>query len=160
MAALAIAGAFYRQIPGISFVYVDLNLSGLKGAKTEKLWVCTTNWLADHAPPKGFEFLTGTILLSRWDYSVLWRAIEDLCFRTEGSRDTGSRNSRLIQGMPREIYSTDSLHLSTCGRRPPSSAPSSAPMIPLRSGVKCSNCAPMRFPALHRHSNVRSRLST
>jgi 5-methylcytosine-specific restriction endonuclease McrA len=38
MAALAIAGAFYRGIPGITFVYADLLLAGLEGAKTAKLW--------------------------------------------------------------------------------------------------------------------------
>ena len=47
--------------------------------------VCTAAWLAEHPPPKGFEFLKGTILMSRWDYATLYRAIEDLCRHTSGA---------------------------------------------------------------------------
>jgi hypothetical protein len=45
--------------------------------------VCTASWLAANSPPKGFEFLRGTILLPRWDYAVLRRAIGDLCLHAE-----------------------------------------------------------------------------
>jgi hypothetical protein len=44
-----------------------------------QLRVCTASWLDAHPPPKGFEFLRGTILLPRWDYAILRRAIDDLC---------------------------------------------------------------------------------
>jgi Immunity protein 8 len=47
--------------------------------------VCTAAWLAQHPPPKGFEFLRGTLLLSRWDYPILKRAISDLCLHAEGA---------------------------------------------------------------------------
>jgi Immunity protein 8 len=36
------------------------------------------------APPKGFEFARGILLLSRWDYNLVVRAISDLCLHTEG----------------------------------------------------------------------------
>lgn len=45
--------------------------------------VCTAAWLAVHPPPKGFEFLRSTILVTHWDYQVVERAIRDLCFHTE-----------------------------------------------------------------------------
>lgn len=46
--------------------------------------VCTAAWLAQHPPPKNFEFLRNTILIGRWDYATLARALGDLCFHTEG----------------------------------------------------------------------------
>ena len=46
--------------------------------------VCTAAWLRANPPEKGFTFLRHYVLLSRWDYSVLERAIGDLCRRTEG----------------------------------------------------------------------------
>jgi hypothetical protein len=46
--------------------------------------VCTATWLAEHPPPKNFEFLRNTILMNRWDHSTLHRAITDLCRRAEG----------------------------------------------------------------------------
>lgn len=58
--------------------------------------VCTAAWLADHPPQKGFEFLKNTILLTRWDYAVLTRAIGDLCRHTSGAdwREIANRLSR------------------------------------------------------------------
>jgi hypothetical protein len=47
--------------------------------------VCTATWLAQHPPPKGFEFVRGTLLLSRWDYSIVERAIGDLCLHIDGA---------------------------------------------------------------------------
>lgn len=47
--------------------------------------VCTAIWLEQNPPPKGFEFLRRTILLTRWDYQVLARALSDLCLHTEGN---------------------------------------------------------------------------
>lgn len=38
MAALALAGTFYREIPGVTFVHVDLRLEGLRGARSTKLF--------------------------------------------------------------------------------------------------------------------------
>jgi hypothetical protein len=56
--------------------------------------VCTARWLAEHPPPKGFEFLRSTILLDRWDYATLARALGDLCLHTEGA-DWGALSTRL-----------------------------------------------------------------
>jgi hypothetical protein len=48
------------------------------------LYVCTARWLEEHPPPKGFEFLRHHLLLTKWDYNVLVRAISDLCRHAEG----------------------------------------------------------------------------
>ena len=42
-------------------------------------------WLTEHPPPKNFEFLRGSILLSRWDYATLGRALTDLGTHAEGN---------------------------------------------------------------------------
>src|SRR5438477_4337297 len=47
--------------------------------------VRTATWLADHPPPKGFEFLRSTILLTSWNYETLHRAISDVCRHTSGA---------------------------------------------------------------------------
>jgi hypothetical protein len=47
--------------------------------------ICTPRWLTEHPPPKNFEFLRGNILLSRWDYATLGRALTDLCTHAEGN---------------------------------------------------------------------------
>jgi hypothetical protein len=46
--------------------------------------VCTSSWLTSHVAPKGFEFLRGVILVSRWDFSTVERAIRDLCLGIQG----------------------------------------------------------------------------
>jgi hypothetical protein len=38
MASLAVAGNFYRGVPGVTFVDVDLRLNNLEGALSEKAW--------------------------------------------------------------------------------------------------------------------------
>jgi hypothetical protein len=45
--------------------------------------IVTAAWLAENPPPKGFEFLRH-LLVTRWDYEIVRRAISDLCTRTEG----------------------------------------------------------------------------
>jgi hypothetical protein len=46
--------------------------------------VCSARWLAEHPPEKGFWFLRNHLLLTRWDYGVLDRALRDLCAHTHG----------------------------------------------------------------------------
>ena len=46
--------------------------------------VCTAKWLQEHPPPKNFEFVRSTVLMGRWDYATLNRALNDLCLHTEG----------------------------------------------------------------------------
>ena len=46
--------------------------------------VCSPRWIEEHPPPKGFEFMHSYVVLPRWDYAVLHRAVDDLCLRTEG----------------------------------------------------------------------------
>jgi hypothetical protein len=58
--------------------------------------VCTGRWLIEHPPEKNFAFVRSTILMQRWDYQTLHRALEDLCFRTEGTdwKEIAGRLSR------------------------------------------------------------------
>jgi hypothetical protein len=61
--------------------------------------VCTASWLAAHPPPKGFQFVKGTLLVTRWDYGIVERAISDLCRHTTGDDwyDVATRLSRYGQ---------------------------------------------------------------
>jgi hypothetical protein len=45
--------------------------------------IVTAAWLAEHPSEKGFEFMRD-LLVTRWDYATVNRAISDLCFHTEG----------------------------------------------------------------------------
>jgi Immunity protein 8 len=58
---------------------------GVEGGDLFYFSACTAQWLQTDQPEKGFAFLHGYLLLTRWDFNVLERAIGDLCFRTEGS---------------------------------------------------------------------------
>src|SRR5688500_4312698 len=49
-----------------------------------RLIVCSARWLAERPPEKGFWFLQGYLLLTRWDVTVLERAVSDLCLHSEG----------------------------------------------------------------------------
>jgi hypothetical protein len=66
------------------------------GEEMFDFFVCTSRWIADHPPEKGFWFLRNTLLLTRWDYSVLDRALRDLCARAEGEtwEEVGTKLSR------------------------------------------------------------------
>jgi hypothetical protein len=77
----------YRPDDGENFAIVITAFAGPAGGGGEEMFfftVCTAAWLRDHPPPKGFEFLRGTILLTRWDYNTVERALSDLCLRTQG----------------------------------------------------------------------------
>jgi hypothetical protein len=50
--------------------------------------VVTPPWLAENPSAKGFEFLRD-LLVTRWDYEIVRRAISDLCLHTEGQDWTG-----------------------------------------------------------------------
>jgi hypothetical protein len=58
---------------------------GSDGEETFHFDVCSAAWLAANPPPKGFEFLRSTLLLTRWDYATLERALRDLCLHTSGN---------------------------------------------------------------------------
>jgi hypothetical protein len=56
-----------------------------EGEESFNFTITTASWLAEQpAPEKGFEFLQGVLLLSRWDYDTVVRAISDLCRNTQG----------------------------------------------------------------------------
>ncbi len=54
------------------------------GEEMFDFFVCSPRWLAEHPPGKGFWFLRNHLLLTRWDFVVLDRALRDLCSRTHG----------------------------------------------------------------------------
>jgi hypothetical protein len=58
---------------------------GEPGADLFYFHVCSPRWIETNPPPKGFEFMHGFLVLTRWDHKVVVRAIKDLCLRTEGA---------------------------------------------------------------------------
>jgi hypothetical protein len=44
--------------------------------------VFTASWLARQLLPKGFEFQHGTLLVERWNPTLIERAVSDLCSPT------------------------------------------------------------------------------
>jgi len=54
------------------------------GVDLFKFFVCSPRQLEREPREKGFQFLHGVLLLTRWDYGVLHRAIADLCSHTQG----------------------------------------------------------------------------
>jgi Immunity protein 8 len=46
--------------------------------------VLTPAWLEANPPPKGFEFVRA-VVVNRWDYDTVHRAIADRCSHTEGT---------------------------------------------------------------------------
>jgi hypothetical protein len=66
------------------------------GAELFYFNVCSPRWIEKNPPPKGFEFMHSFIVLSRWDYDVLHRAVSDLCLHTEGDdwREVATKLSR------------------------------------------------------------------
>jgi hypothetical protein len=67
------------------------------GEESFEFRVCSPSWFANATHrPKGYESPRHTILLERWDPTVVTRAISDLCQRTEGAtwHDVGTSLSR------------------------------------------------------------------
>jgi hypothetical protein len=76
----------YRPDDGECFQLAVTAFFGPANGQGEEMFdfiVCTATWLHDKPPPKGFQFMRSTILLSRWDYAILNRALADLCTHTE-----------------------------------------------------------------------------
>ena len=57
---------------------------GEKGEEVFGFTVCSPAWLSSHPAEKGFQFAR-LLLLWRWDYALLERAIRDFCRRFEAS---------------------------------------------------------------------------
>lgn len=47
-------------------------------------FACSARWLIANPPEKGFAYMRGHLLVTRWDAALVHRAISDLCRRTEG----------------------------------------------------------------------------
>lgn len=58
--------------------------AGEEGGELFYFTVCSARWLGKNAPPKGFAFMHGHVLLPHWNAEIVERAIADLCRRTEG----------------------------------------------------------------------------
>jgi hypothetical protein len=65
-------------------VAAEIGAAGEEGSDLFYFSVRTARALEHDPPPKGFEFLHGHVLLNRWSYELLLRAIGDLCSKTEG----------------------------------------------------------------------------
>ncbi len=66
-------------------VYVEAEI-GPRGERGEEVFgftVCSPRLLVEHPPHKGLWFAR-LLVMTRWDYIVVERAINDLCRRTEG----------------------------------------------------------------------------
>ena len=66
-------------------VGASIGSAGERGAELFYFHVCSPGWIETNPPPKGFEFMHGYLVLSRWDHKIVERAINDLCFHTEGA---------------------------------------------------------------------------
>lgn len=66
------------------FVEFEIGPSEGPGADLFGLTVCSPRWLVEQPRPKGFEFLSATLVLDRWDVELVWRAVSDRCERTSG----------------------------------------------------------------------------
>lgn len=77
--------AFAPQHPANVSVVIDayIGAAGHEGEEVFSFEVCTPQWLVDHPPEKGFR-LARLLLVSRWDYAVVERALTDLCRNTRG----------------------------------------------------------------------------
>lgn len=66
-------------------VGATISPEGGEGGDLFYFLVCSPGWLKANPPEKGFAFLHGHLLLERWDYKLVERAIGDLCRGAEGS---------------------------------------------------------------------------
>jgi hypothetical protein len=66
------------------YVAAVIGPAGESGGELFYFTVCSPRWLDKNAPPKGFAFMHGHVLLPRWDAAIVERAITDLCRHTEG----------------------------------------------------------------------------
>ena len=65
-------------------VAAEIGPASSPGADVFYIDVCSAKWLAQESFEKGFRWGHSYLFLSRWDYSVLWRAIDDLARQTSG----------------------------------------------------------------------------
>jgi len=65
-------------------VTATIGPAGLEGEELFQFTVCSAARLARQPLPKGFAFQRHTLVLDKWDPSLIERAIGDLCLRTEG----------------------------------------------------------------------------
>lgn len=87
-------------------VYVEAFIGprGQPGEDRFSFDVCSPLWFADHTSPRGFEFMR-MIVMDRWSYPILERAISDLCLRTTGPDwDTIARRLAMLSDWEFEGY--------------------------------------------------------
>lgn len=90
--------AFAPDDPDVFALAVGASIgpAGGDGADLFYFHVCSPGWIEANPPPKGFEFMHGYLVLSRWDHKIVERAVSDLCLRTEGAdwREVATKLSR------------------------------------------------------------------
>lgn len=70
-----------------SFVLAVAAHVGPVGEEGDELFyftICTPRWLLEHPAEKGFLFPRHYLLVNRWEYPVVLRAIRDVCHHAEG----------------------------------------------------------------------------
>jgi hypothetical protein len=65
-------------------VTAHIGLRGGRGADLFSIIVCTPQWLSEQSFEKGFLWGAHYLFVTRWDLSVVRRAITDMCRHTEG----------------------------------------------------------------------------
>lgn len=75
------------EVPDLFSVYLQFEIgpSDGDGAEVFGLTVCSPRWLLEHERPKGFEFVQATLVMDKWDASLVERAVSDLCVRAPGA---------------------------------------------------------------------------
>jgi len=129
--ALPDLGSFMPDDPS----YFGISVMALVGstdapdADSFDFFVCSPSWLAEHfdeplgqaprtAEPDGLHFGNRLVLMRRWDYAVLRKAITDLCEAFEAA-DWGTLASRIARTIPWEYdYRYDQFLDQTADQRP------------------------------------------
>ena len=68
------------------YVEADVGVEGEEGADSFGFAVRTPRWLADEAAQSATGYLAARhyLILPRWDFQLLWKAITELCAQAEG----------------------------------------------------------------------------
>lgn len=90
--------SFRPEDPEVFAVLVEADIGPADGPGAELFHfnVCSAKWIEANPPEKGFEFMHSYLVVSRWDFRLIERAIGDLCRHTSGAdwNEIGMKLSR------------------------------------------------------------------